>query len=1022
MKKNIFIILISLSIADPFKELDKSFLYEEDISNNKTEEISLLKNDCINRIQNGIQEDLPMGIKYLQENSEDLYDFCDCLAQNISTKDLDKIKNSFDDFWIENKKIDDKFFDFFETWIGCSVDLFRGWNEKGILNDMRNDLIAIIEELINPQIEYAESNLEPSNEISQEIEVNKKQEKSENTDTTEKKEPIVEIKPKTKIDKEAFEEKIKDYTKIEGLLTFYIKEDENKALMAIHPDQLEKIYLASFTRQSGDAYYFDGSSMMGEFPIMFKKVGKKIQGIEVNVKFRADKNLAINKAVESHISNSILYTSKIISKPSKEDGSFLVNASDFFITDVGGLSYRQGSGIKFDKSNSYYNYIKSFPNNSEIDVSIHYVSTKPKYKFTLADSRSMVHKYHISISMIPESDYKPRVADDRVGHFTTIYQDYSDTYKESPYVRYINRWDLKKKYPNQNLSEPVEPIVFWIENTVPHEFRDAVKEGILKWNLAFEKIGFKNAIVAKQMPDDADWDPADTRYNTIRWMIQPGSAYAVGPSRANPFTGELYDADIRIGSDYLRFYYTDFVEFIDPIQMIEHDESIDHSSHDCDYQNLMQHKMTYAWNYLTSTNQINNSKKEMKQFVHDGIVDLILHEVGHTLGLRHNFKASSIFSIEQLSNPEFTDQYGVTGSVMDYNATNLFDGGNNYFQTIPGIYDYWAIEYAYSEQSPYSTETESEFLEKIASKSTEPLLAYGTDEDAGSRGIDPYSNRRDMSSNPVQHYAKRIDIGNEFIGNLLENFEKDGDRYPKIRSVFWQGFYEYYGAVRSVAKFIGGIKHSRHHIGQDYDEYPLEIIDVELQKEALDFYKEYIFNKDAFQYSAELLNKMAPERFSDMEGDMWKMERLDFPLHSIVENLQNSALYNLFNYRIHKRIIDNKLKTEGAAFELDYLFSEVYKSIWEELNNGPKPEEQNNINSFRRQLQTLHIQYLGKIYNDEDNKFPHDSESLARLYLGKLKDQIESYIISCSTISFDDYTHAHLLKSLDSINELLDAE
>ena len=114
MKKNIFIILISLSIADPFKELDKSFLYEEDISNNKTEGISLLKNDCINRVQNGIEEDLPMGIKYLQENPEDLYDFCDCLSQNISTKDLDKIKNSLDDFWIENKKIDDKFLDFFD--------------------------------------------------------------------------------------------------------------------------------------------------------------------------------------------------------------------------------------------------------------------------------------------------------------------------------------------------------------------------------------------------------------------------------------------------------------------------------------------------------------------------------------------------------------------------------------------------------------------------------------------------------------------------------------------------------------------------------------------------------------------------------------------------------------------------------------------------------------------------------------------------------------------------------------------
>ena len=985
MKKITFILVLNLIFTNPFKELDKSFLYESNEKSISNQQIIVHNNEeCIAKLSSETIQP-PILLEYFKENPSDINDFCKCIPIDMSLKDFVEIKNSFNQLLTSKQKIDDKFFNLIENQGDCFINLIRKWNEKEILN-------------------YIFANLSD----------NPKQEplKDDGKDKP---------KPKKKVDKETFEYKIKDYKKVEGLFTFYVKEDENKALMVINPDQLEKIYLASFTRQSGDAYYFDGSSMMGEFPIMFKKVGKKIQGIEVNIKFRADKDLAINKALESHISNSILYSSKILSKPSKDTGSYLVDASDFFLTDIGGLTAMKGSGIKFDKSNSYYNYIKSFPNNSEIDVSIHYRSSNPKYKFTLADSRSMIHKYHISLSLIPDSDYSPRIADDRVGHFTTIYQDYSDTYKESPYVRYINRWNLKKKYPEKNMSEPVEPIVFWIENTVPHEFRDAVKEGILKWNLAFEKIGFKNAVVAKQMPDDADWDPADTRYNTIRWMIQPGSAYAVGPSRANPFTGELYDADIRIGSDYLRFYYTDFIEFIDPIQMIEHEESIDHSSHDCDYQNQMQHKMNYAWNYLTSTNQIGKSEKEMKQFVHDGIVDLILHEVGHTLGLRHNFKASSVFSLEQLSDPNFTDQFGVTASVMDYNATNLFDGGENYFQTNPGIYDYWAIEYAYAEQPPYSMETESEFLERIASKSTQPLLAYGTDEDAGGRGIDPYSNRRDMSSNPVKHYAKRIDIGNEFINNLLENFEKDGDRYPKIRSVFWQGFYEYYSGVRSAAKFIGGIKHSRHHIGQEYDEYPLEIIDLETQKEALDFYINYIFSKEAFSFSPELLNKMAPERFSDMEGDMWRMERLDFPLHSTIENLQNLALRNLFNHRIHKRIIDNEKKVTGPGFELDYLFNEIHNSIWSELING-EIFEQNSIKSFRRQLQNLYIQHLGKTYKDENNQFPHDSKSLARLYLDKSKNSIEAYIIKSFEMGYDDYTYAHLMKSLDTINDILDLE
>ena len=1007
---SILFIFLAISITNPFQEFDKSFLYDD--SDKKVTRLNENTSNCINLIHSAKNQDDPL-VEYLITNSSNI---CSCIFEEKSDHFINNLTNSLVDITLESWE---------QEW--PNEKLKQEWHKYNNL-----DCLNIAEEEIVPLCEYGHGDFisillylltsHPELSIKIDSALNQKNDTNSNKnskkDQSDKKDkPTNSASKNKKVDKNAFEEKIKDYNKIEGLFTFYSNEDKNSVLMEIKPEQLETIYLASFTRQSGDAYWFDGSSMMGEFPIMFKKVGDKIQAIEVNVKFRADDNLAINKAVESHISNSLMSSTKIISNPHQETGAYLIDASNFFISDIGGLGRIKGGGFKFDKGNSYYNYIKSFPQNSEIDVSIHYISMNSKYKFTLPDSRSMIHKYHISLSSIPESNYKPRAVDDRVGHFMTMYQDYSNTYSESPYVRYVNRWNLQKKNPHLNLSEPIEPIVFWIENTVPHEFRDAVREGITKWNLAFEKIGFKNAIVAKQMPDDADWDPADTRYNTIRWMIQPGSAYAVGPSRANPFTGELYDADIRIGSDYLRFYYTDFIEFIDPIKAITHEDSLmhSHSDHDCHYQDLMQHKMTYAWNYLTATNQIANTKKEMKQFVHDGIVDLILHEVGHTLGLRHNFKASSVYSIEELSNPNFTDQYGITGSVMDYNATNLLDGGKNYFQTIPGPYDYWAIEYAYAEQEPYSRETEKEFLNKIILKSTEPLLAYGTDEDAGGRGIDPYTNRRDMSSDPIKHYIKRIDIGNEFIENLLTNFEKDGERYPKIRSVFFQGFYEYYGAARSIAKFIGGIKHSRHHIGQDYDDYPLEVIDASIQKEALDFYINYIFNKDAFQYSSDLLNKMAPERLGDFEGTLYSMNRLDFPIHSIVRNIQNTSLYNLFNPRIHNRIIDNKSKvSEGTAFELDYLFKEITESIWQEIYDNK------NINSFRRQLQTLHIQYLVNSYNNDKNIYPNDSQALSRLHLGIIYEKIENSIKNQK--SLDDYTLAHLLKSSDTIKQILDIE
>ena len=140
----------------------------------------------------------------------------------------------------------------------------------------------------------------------------------------------------------------------------------------------------------------------------------------------------------------------------------------------------------------------------------------------------MVHQYHYSLSNIPESDFEPRLADDRLGHFLTMYQDYSSLMKDSPYIRYVNRWHLEKAEPLFEKSKPKKPIVYWIENTVPVEYRDAVREGILLWNNAFEKLGLEEAIIVKQMPDDAEWDPGDVRYNVVRWIIRHGASYAVG--------------------------------------------------------------------------------------------------------------------------------------------------------------------------------------------------------------------------------------------------------------------------------------------------------------------------------------------------------------------------------------------------------------------------------------------------------------------------------------------------------------
>lgn len=815
-----------------------------------------------------------------------------------------------------------------------------------------------------------------------------------------------------------FETLIEGFEKIPGVFTFYWDHNKNKLLLSLTSENLEEIYMKNITRQSGDAYYYGGPAMLYEFPFIFKKLGDTIQLVEQNILFRADKDRAISRAVENDFSDSIISTTKILSSPNIDTGAILVDANKLFIRDIGYISQQAKGRYIFDYKNSSFIDIKSFSYNSELEISAQYKSNKFTNAYTLPNSKSMEVKYHISISTINDNGYRPREVDDRVGYFSTIYQDYTNTLQETQYVRYINRWNLVKKNPHSELSEPIQPIVYWIENTVPEEFRLAIKEGIESWNIAFENIGFKNAVIAKQMPDDADWDPADIRYNTIRWFIQPGSGYAVGPSRANPYTGELYDADVRISADFVTSFYKEFDEYVSPIidEDIAHlwtDPKIEHNHKECNYENHLKNEMSSGWHQLINSGAISGTKEDLREYVYKGLVDLVLHEVGHTLGLRHNFKASSIYSIEQLSDKHFTKKYGISGSVMDYHPVSLLDKGNTLFQTKPGPYDLWAIEYGYKE---FSDKNDKQNLDNIANKSNHPLLIYGTDEDTfgrSSKGIDPLSSVWDISSNPIEYYIIELESVKNLWDNLLEKFEIHGGTYQKIRSVFSQGVGEYINAGISSTKFVGGISFNRNHIGDEGQKNPFVIINAKKQRETIDFLSKYYFDKDAFNFDPNLLNKLSPNRHEDFRDSAWRLDRPDYPIHSVVQRIQLYTLYSLFHPRRLARIHDNEVKSETFdIFTMEELFESMDLVIWQELSSSE------NINSYKRELQKMQINLYSEMIHSEF-QFPSDAVSLARNSLKKILKNIYSNL---SNSELDNYTQSHLENSSKMIQALLEAE
>ncbi len=824
---------------------------------------------------------------------------------------------------------------------------------------------------------------------------------------------------------------VKDMVEIEGLFTLYRDTVTNKVLMSINADQIGPLYLCNETRSKAEGAYFDNGSMAGSFPFYFKIQGKRLMIMEKNLRVRADESSPMHKAVANGISDGLYASTAILSKPKKDSSkAIIIDPTDLFIRDAQNIGYFLGQraklGIRFDKKNSYFGDIKSFPENTEIDVNLHFASSRPLQGVSLQSSYSLFHVFHYSLSTIPNSEgFIPRKSDDRVGYFQTLYQDYTNLDTPSPYVRYINRWNLVKKYPELEISEPVEPIVYWIENTTPVEYRAAIGKGIEFWNQSFEKIGFRNAIIAKVQPDTADWDPADVRYSTVRWIVIPGGGYAVGPSRANPFTGEIYDADIRVSSDFLRFMFNTMDNFIGPLSFSDAAQEKDpleefnkfNKQYLCEFGEKSALDAAFGLSYaLTSHNSLKDKDALTKEYVDSYLTNLVAHEVGHTLGFRHNFKASTIYTLEQINDREFTTKHSNCGTVMDYTGVNIAPDGKpqgEFYSSVPGPYDDWVIEYGYADLGDLSGDDLDAKLETIASRSGEPNLIYATDEDVfgnSSKSIDPYTSMFDLGADPIAFCQHKLALTKELWTNSINKFETDEAGYRKMYNVFQNGWRSYYESVRYATNFVGGIVHSRAHVGDPGGTVPFTPVPASEQRRAVKFLADNIFAADAFNVSEEVWNKLQPERLPDFFFSVYSVPTVDYPIHRIALNIQNNSLMNLYGPYILGRLLNNqeRLADGVAGYTMYDMFQDVRRSIWGEVI---KPS---NVNSFRRQLQLSHLNRIIGIYLSNTTMYPHDALTLAGNDLDTLLSSAKKAVKSSAINSMTKAHFNEVIRQIDA--------
>ncbi len=830
-----------------------------------------------------------------------------------------------------------------------------------------------------------------------------------------------------------FADVIKDAKEAKGLIGIWTKDE--KTWLEIDPALFGKplFFSVNLARGLGENWIFGG--MMGRSHLVeFRKVGTSVQLVARNERHFAIAGTPEARAVAEAFSESLLASAPIASQPHPERKSVLVEANTLLFADIPGAyayldrTYRQPYSL--DRGNSSFGTLRTAPDAVALQVNAHYAVSRlvqpppifspganvPSVPTTLPDPRSLFLGFQYNFAKLPDEPMRPRLADPRVGHFTASRFDFSNDSNLTPYVSYVQRWRLEKRDPAAELSEPKQPIVFWLDRNIPVRYRDTVTAGVLEWNKAFERIGFKDAIQAKVQPDDADFDTLDARVASIRWMTTARPAFgAIGPRQVDPRTGEILDADIGIDPVRLRnsrYRLADqrshaAGQAADGLGLLPDD-----ALH-CRLEDFIAEDRGFALDLLAARGDLAPGSAEAESFVFSDLKETVMHEVGHALGLTHNFRASTVYTQAQLADREFTRANGVSGSVMEYTPINIALKGEpqgEYSMATLGPYDYWAIEYAYR---PIPPEQEAEALARIAARSSEPLLAFALDEETNA-GLDPDASAGDLGADPLAYAARRLALAKE----LWERWEarplQPGESYAALRRNVTRGITQVRESGLLAARHIGGISVLRDAAGSGRT--PMNPVAMAKQREALRLIETGVFAADSFRFKPEFLRSLSTD-FADRH-DAYDVGiapgGLDYSLPMQVLAAQRAVLDRLMSESVAQRLLDAEGKVDDAsqALQLAEVYATLRRAIWSDL------KVRGDIPLIRRNLQREHAVRVSNALLRPTAAMPADAKSLLRAEARALRADLAA---ATGRPGWSPTASAHLAESLAMLDEALKA-
>lgn len=689
--------------------------------------------------------------------------------------------------------------------------------------------------------------------------------------------------------------------------------------------------------------YVNAGSKVNEQVVRWYKRGNQVDMKVVSFENQSDPESPINYSVEANNFFPILFSSKIAAY-NKDSTAVVIEVDGLFEEDIQAISgislelKKRYKVKKLDKDRSFIQSVKSFPKNIEVQHVMTYEAEEPPENDQASTISLLMNQ---SMILLPKDKMQPRIADDRVGWFTTKKYDYNSDALKSYDYKILRRWRLVPKdmeaYKRGELVEPVKPIVYYLDPGTPEKWRPYFKQGIEDWNVAFEKAGFKNAIIAKDPPtkeEDPEFSPEDARYSVVRYVAGT-TRNAVGPSVSDPRTGEIIESDIIWYHNHLRSYRNRF--------MIE------------------------AGAQNPNARTLNTPEAEIGEMMRM----VIAHEVGHALGLPHNMKASSAYPTDSLRDADFTQKYGLTPSIMDYARVNYVaqpgDEGVRYIRMM-GPYDLYAINWGYR----YLPEANSAKAEKktldqwILEKAGDPMYEFGS----GRGGIDPQSQRESLGRDQVK--ASEYGLANlkKVVPNLVDWTAKDGANYDDLDEVYSELTSLWRGYIYHVITNVGGVYETFKTADQEGVVYTP--VPKAMQQRAISF-----LNENAFTTPKWLLDDAILDRI-EADGAIAR-----------VQNLQTRAMNYLLDADRISRMSENAQRNENAAYTPLAMLEDVRKSVYSELYNGK------TVDAYRRNLQRSFVDAAAEILKSakekrDDELLKSDVTALMRGELEQLKKELKS--------------------------------